>query len=73
MLTRDDRTVPDGPAVYEAVRDLGLRCVGFKDVGSDRTLTSTLVHRIKTDGALSHVERVDPDPARALAAAAHAA
>ncbi|HEY8368806.1 MAG TPA: hypothetical protein VIM86_05755 [Thermodesulfobacteriota bacterium] len=72
MLTRDDRTIPNCLAVYDAVRDLGLRCVGFKDVGADRALVSTLVRRIKADGALSHVELVDPDPERAFAAACHA-
>lgn len=73
MLTRDDRTVPDSLAVYDAVRDLGLRYVGFKDVGTDPDLRRELVRRIKADGALSHVELVDPDPEAALAAARDAA
>ena len=33
MLTRDDATVDDALEIYAQVRDLGLRYVGFKDVG----------------------------------------
>ncbi len=34
MLTRDDRTVHDARAVLDAVKDTGLRYIGFKDVGA---------------------------------------
>ncbi|MGD0943924.1 MAG: 1-(5-phosphoribosyl)-5-((5-phosphoribosylamino)methylideneamino)imidazole-4-carboxamide isomerase [Acidimicrobiales bacterium] len=34
MLTHDDETVPNARAVYEEVRGIGLRYVGFKDVGA---------------------------------------
>jgi hypothetical protein len=34
MLTHHDRTVGEPLAVYAGVRDLGLRYVGFKDVGA---------------------------------------
>lgn len=33
MLTHHDRTVDDPLAVYDAIRDCGLRYVGFKDIG----------------------------------------
>lgn len=33
MLTHNDVTVDDAPAVFEQVRDSGLRYVGFKDIG----------------------------------------
>ncbi|MEU6122538.1 hypothetical protein [Streptomyces sp. NPDC047123] len=36
MLTRDDRTVTYCLDVVDAVRDLGIRHIGFKDVGVDR-------------------------------------
>ena len=33
MLTHHDRTVTDPLAVYDGIRDCGLRYVGFKDIG----------------------------------------
>jgi DhnA family fructose-bisphosphate aldolase class Ia len=33
MLTRDDATVPDALTVLDEVRDVGLRYIGFKDIG----------------------------------------
>jgi hypothetical protein len=33
MLTRDDVTVADAPEVLAGLRDMGLRYVGFKDIG----------------------------------------
>ena len=33
MLTRDDRTVPDCLDLLDEVADLGLRHIGFKDIG----------------------------------------
>ena len=33
MFTRDDQTVEDCLEVFEAIRDVGLTHLGFKDVG----------------------------------------
>lgn len=35
MLTRHDRTVPDCLAVLDEIAPLGLRHIGFKDIGAD--------------------------------------
>lgn len=35
MLTHHDATVPEAVSVLDAVRDTGLRYIGFKDVGAD--------------------------------------
>ena len=42
MLTRNDVTVPDCLDVYEAVRPLGLRHVGFKDLGIEASMMMSL-------------------------------
>jgi hypothetical protein len=58
MLTRADRTIDDGPAVLEDVRALGLRHIGFKDVGIERRELGELHRRIKELGAISYLEVV---------------
>jgi len=58
MLTRDDQTVQDCLEVLDAVRDVGLTHVGFKDVGVDARTLGTLTERIKRVGAVSHLEVV---------------
>jgi hypothetical protein len=35
MLTKDDRTVTDAVEVLDSISDVGLRYVGFKDVGAE--------------------------------------
>jgi hypothetical protein len=46
MLTRDDRTISDAPDVLDDVRTLGLRHIGFKDVGIDTRALTELHRRI---------------------------
>lgn len=58
MLTRDDRTVEDCLEVFEAVREVGLRHLGFKDVGVDVGLLGRLTERIKAAGATCYLEVV---------------
>jgi hypothetical protein len=58
MLTRADRTIDDGLAVLEQVRSLGLRHIGFKDVGIARAEMTELHRRIKELGATSYLEVV---------------
>lgn len=58
MLTRDDQTVEDAPAVLEAIQDVGLGHVGFKDVGVDARVLGALAERIRRAGAVSYLEVV---------------
>lgn len=68
MLTRDDRTVDEPLRVYESVRHLPLRHVGFKDVGSDPETLRELAARIRADGRTAYLEVVAPDRAAELEA-----
>jgi len=72
MLTREDRTVGDCLAALEAAAPLGLRHVGFKDVGVDPGTQRRLVRRIRELGATSYLEVVSlgAEAARAAARAA---
>ncbi len=50
MLTNHDATVPDALAVYDEIRDLPLRYVGFKDVGLPPERLRELAERMHADG-----------------------
>lgn len=69
MLTRHDRTVEDCLAVMESVAQIGLKHVGFKDVGVDRRVLGALVERIRAAGAASYLELVGTDAASCVDAA----
>jgi hypothetical protein len=58
MLTRHDRTVDDAVAVVRRVAPLGLRHIGFKDVGTEPVLVHDLVTAIHAAGAVSYMELV---------------
>lgn len=58
MLTRHDQTVEDCLAVMDAIRPVGLRHVGFKDVGVDEATLAELHRAIKATGATSYLEIV---------------
>lgn len=58
MLTREDRTIEDCLEVYDAIRDVPLRHVGFKDVGVAPETLKRLTDRIKSDGKVSYMEVV---------------
>lgn len=62
MLTRDDRTVEDCLALFDLVRPIGLRHVGFKDVGVEPATLSRLAEAIRAAGAVSYMEVVSEDP-----------
>ncbi len=66
MLTRQDRTVSDCLAVVDHVAQLGLRHIGFKDVGAELETLRELHARIRRAGALSYMEVVATSPAAAL-------
>ena len=58
MLTREDQTVEDCLTVFEEIRDVGVRHIGFKDVGAGRKTLEELNRRIKESGAISYMEVV---------------
>lgn len=70
MLTHQDRTVEDPLTVLDEVAPLGLRHIGFKDVGASSRLLAQLTERIREAGALSYMEVVSTDPAESLRSAA---
>jgi len=72
MLTRADRTIPDCMAVIEEIRPLGLKHIGFKDVGADWQTQRRLRASIEAMGALCYLEVVSTDPRSCLRSAARA-
>jgi len=62
MLTHHDKTVPNCIEVFDAVADLGLTHVGFKDVGVGPETLRELTERIKASGATAYVEVVSTTP-----------
>jgi hypothetical protein len=73
MLTHHDATVPDALEVYDEIRDLPLRYVGFKDVGQPTSTLKELARRIHADGREAMIEVVSEradDELRSIAAAA---
>src|SRR5690349_5539074 len=58
MLTKSDRTVEDAMEVLEEIRPLGLRHIGFKDVGIAPDHAAAVQRRIKEMGAQSYLEVV---------------
>lgn len=69
MFTRDDQTVEDCLEVFEAIRDLGLSHLGFKDVGVDTRVLGRLTERIKAAGGTTHLEVVSTTPEACLRSA----
>ena len=66
MLTRDDQTVEDALDVLDAIRPLGLRHIGFKDVGVRPEVLQELNRGIKAQGAISYLEVVGTTPEACL-------
>jgi hypothetical protein len=62
MLTHHDRTVQNCLDVYDSLAGIGLKHVGFKDVGVDKTTLKELTRRIKADGSIAYVEVVSHTP-----------
>jgi hypothetical protein len=62
MLTRNDQTVPDALAVYDTLRDTGLRYVGFKDIGLPPARLRELADAIRADGREVFLEVVSERP-----------
>lgn len=62
MLTRGDRTIADCLEVFERVRPVGLRHVGFKDAGGEPAVLGKLADAIRASGATSYMEVVSEAP-----------
>jgi hypothetical protein len=62
MLTRNDATVPDAAAVYDTLRDSGLRYVGFKDIGLPPAQLRDLAATMRADGREVFLEVVSERP-----------
>lgn len=69
MLTRDDRTVEDCLDLVELIRPVGLKHVGFKDVGISPDVQKALTRAIRAAGATSYMEVVSTTPEACLASA----
>lgn len=69
MLTRGDKTVEDCLSVFDEIAPLGLKHVGFKDVGVDFATLVKLTERIKKTGATSYMEVVSETPEACLRSA----
>jgi len=66
MLTRQDRTIPGCLDVLAQIAPLGLKHIGFKDVGADEFTLRALNSGIKALGAQSYLEVVATSPEAAL-------
>jgi hypothetical protein len=66
MLTRQDRTISDCLELFELIRPLSLRHVGFKDVGVPPEKLTALHAAISASGATSYMEVVSTTPEACL-------
>ncbi|MBL8690307.1 MAG: hypothetical protein JNL04_14465 [Rhodospirillaceae bacterium] len=73
MLTVGDRTIPDCLAVAETLRPLGLRHIGFKDIGVPFETLESLHACLKSLGATTYLEVVSTSSETAVASARAAA
>jgi hypothetical protein len=69
MLTRADRTVDDVLDVLDEIRDVGLRHIGFKDVGIEPARAAQVQRRIRELGATSSLEVVSTSAETIVASA----
>jgi hypothetical protein len=69
MFTRNDQTIEDCLEVFELIRPLEIRHLGFKDVGIDVETLKELNRRIKAEGATSYMEVVSTTPEACLRSA----
>ena len=69
MLTRNDRTVEDALDLLALIHPLGLRHIGFKDVGVSPGVLEKVAATITEVGAVSYMEVVSTSPETCLASA----
>jgi hypothetical protein len=70
MLTRHDRTLEDAEGVVDSASELGVRHLGFKDVGVPRAALERIVRRIRANGATCYLEVVSTTPSAVAASLA---
>jgi len=58
MLTRNDRTIEDAARLVDAACELGVRHIGFKDVGVPFASMRDIAERIRRRGGVSYLEVV---------------
>ncbi|MEI8715360.1 cupin domain-containing protein [Mesorhizobium sp. ISC11] len=73
MLTRNDRTVSDAAQQLQTALSLGVRHIGFKDIGLPIEQLKDLNAAIRTGGATSYLEVVSLDRESEIASAKAAA
>jgi mannose-6-phosphate isomerase-like protein (cupin superfamily)/uncharacterized protein related to proFAR isomerase len=73
MLTRNDRTVEDASEQLKTALSLGVRHIGFKDIGLPTDHLKVLNRAIKADGATSYLEVVSLDQESEIVSAKAAA
>lgn len=69
MLTRNDRTVADASQQLQTALGLGVRHIGFKDIGLPLEQLKSLNAAIKAGGATSYLEVVSLDRASEIVSA----
>jgi mannose-6-phosphate isomerase-like protein (cupin superfamily) len=69
MLTRNDRTVEDAQEQLRTALDLGVRHIGFKDIGLPIAQLKALNAAIRAGGATSYLEVVSLDRGSEIASA----
>ena len=73
MLTRQDRTITDCLELFDMIRPLRLRHVGFKDIGVPPETLTALTEAIRASGATVYMEVVSTTPEACLNSARIAA
>ncbi len=66
MLTRGDRTIEDADTLVDTILELGVRHIGFKDVGVPYPVMERVVAKIRAAKAISYLEVVSTTPASVL-------
>jgi hypothetical protein len=69
MLTRNDRTIDDAYDLLHLIRPVGLKHIGFKDVGAPPAVLERLATAIRSADATSYMEVVSTTPQSCLASA----
>jgi hypothetical protein len=69
MLTRDDRTIEDCLELIELIKPVGLKHIGFKDIGVSPAVLKSLAEAIHAAGAISYMEVVSTTPQACLESA----
>ena len=72
MLTRQDQTIVDCLETFDAIGSVGLKHVGFKDIGVDHETLQRLTGAIKESGATSYMEVVSTSAEACLESARNA-